>query len=121
MVGTWARVLFEFTLFVFKWRVHVAGFFHPSFPHRFLSGRWSRVGDVTVIMPLDFDSIEASPYNHLRLLFFHYCQSRAPRRVGRKQCNEKIQVLVVELFTRGGSRTRPSLLRGRSKPKESIG
>lgn len=68
MVGTWARVLFEFTLFVFKWRVHVAGFFHPSFPHRFLSGRWSRIGDVTVIMPLDFDSIEASPYNHFSFI-----------------------------------------------------
>lgn len=35
-------------------------------------------------MPLDFDSIEASPYNHSRLLFFHYCQSRVPRPVGEK-------------------------------------
>lgn len=57
-----------------KWRVHVAGF-RPS--RSLIPGRWSRVGDVTVVMPLDFDSIETySPYNHLRLLFFHYWQSR---------------------------------------------
>lgn len=48
--------------------------FRPS--RSLIPGRWSRVGDVTVIMPLDFDSIETySPYNHLRLLFFHYRQS----------------------------------------------